>query len=99
MKYKIKQLKDLRNCEYSFDGWKYAKDKFNLEDYEVVYEGNIEPKDPSSEYTNINVLENLFYVFNMQRPDDFKGHSLSVSDVVELDGVNYYCDSAGWVKL
>ncbi|MEI3138400.1 MAG: YodL domain-containing protein [Lachnospiraceae bacterium] len=27
------------------------------------------------------VLEELFQVFNLSRPQDFEGHSLSVSDV------------------
>lgn len=33
------------------------------------------------------------------RPPDFKGHSLSVSDIVRLDSRLYYCDSVGWVLL
>ncbi len=41
-------------------------------------------------------LEDLFYIFNMQRPEDFKGHSLSVSDVVDIDGHTFYCDMIGW---
>lgn len=28
----------------------------------------------------------------------YKGHSLSVGDVVEVDGVKYLCVSAGWEK-
>ena len=41
----------------------------------------------------------LFELFNLNHPKDFHGHSLSVSDIVELNGVNYYCDAMGWVKL
>ena len=44
-------------------------------------------------------LDDLFYIFNMQRPVDFSGHSLSVSDVVKNDDGYWYCDSVGWVKL
>lgn len=93
MKYKIKQIKDIKNCGYSFEWWDWAKEKFSLDDYEVVYEGEIEGENPNA------VLEELFEIFNIRHPEDFHGHSLSVSDVVELDGVNYYCDSVGWVKL
>ena len=95
MKYKILQIKDLQKCPYSFDWWDLAKDKFNLDDYKVVYEGEIdgEGKVP------LQVLEELFEIFNLRHPQDFHGHSLSVSDVVELDGVKYYCDSCGWKKL
>jgi len=93
MKYKIKQIKDLKQCDYSFEWWDWAKDKFTLNDYEVVYEGEIDGVSPN------DVLERLFVIFNINHPEDFKGHSLSVSDVVELEGVNYYCDNVGWVDI
>ncbi|UKI16673.1 MAG: YodL domain-containing protein [Ruminococcus sp.] len=44
-------------------------------------------------------LESAFYVFNQERPEDFKGHSLSVSDVVVLDDTAYYVDSVGFKPL
>lgn len=94
MKYKIKQIKDLKNCDYAFEHYDWCKDKINLNDYEVVYEGEIEVTSSIN-----NTLEKLFEIFNIRHPEDFKGHSLSVSDIVEIDGNNYYCDAFGWVKL
>ena len=41
----------------------------------------------------------LYQKFNLARPDDFKGHSLSVSDVVMMDDGCWYCDAFGWVEL
>lgn len=41
-------------------------------------------------------LEDLFYEFNMVHPGDFFGHSMSVSDVVEIGGKAYFCDSIGF---
>jgi hypothetical protein len=95
MKYKLYQIKDVENCSYIFSGFNFAqKDKkFSLNDYEVVYEGEIE--DYSIEYT----LEKLFDMFNIFYPEDFKGRSMSVSDVVELEGVYYYCDHIGFKKI
>jgi len=93
MHYRLKQIKDIKNCDYAFEWWDWAKSKFNLNDYEVVYEGDIQG---DNEFA---ALEELFEMFNIRHPEDFRGHSLSVSDVVELDGTNYYCDSAGWKKL
>ena len=93
MKYKIKQIKDIRNCEYAFSHYNWCKDQINLKDYEVVYEGELE----CSEI--LEALEELFEIFNIRRPNDFKGRSMSVSDIVEVDGENYYCDAFGWVKL
>ena len=93
MKYKIKQIKDVENCEYTFEHYNWCKDKINLDDYEVVYEGELDyPEMP-------NALEELFDIFNVRRPNDFEGRSMAVSDIVEVDGDNYYCDAVGWVKL
>lgn len=93
MKYKIKQIKDIRNCEYAFMHYNWCKDQINLDDYEVVYEGELECSEIS------DALEELFEIFNVRRPEDFEGRSLSVSDIVEVDGENYYCDAVGWKKL
>ena len=93
MNYKIKQIKDVDNCEYVFKHYNWCKDQIDLDDYEVVYEGELEyPEMP-------NALEELFEIFNIRRPEGFKGRSMSVSDIVEVDGKNYYCDAAGWVEL
>lgn len=33
-------------------------------------------------------------------PEDFHGHSLSVSDIIEtLDGALWFCDSIGWKRV
>ena len=93
MNYKIKQIKDVDNCEYAFKHYNWCKDQIDLDDYKVAYEGELEyPEMP-------NALEELFEIFNIRRPEDFKGRSMSVSDIVEVDGKNYYCDAAGWVEL
>jgi hypothetical protein len=94
MSYKILQLK--KNEE----GRKYLFLRYNENDvpskslYNEVYSGEVE----SSENV-MGVLEGLFRKFNFNHPADFKGHSLSVSDIVELDGKYYYCDSFGYVEL
>ena len=49
------------------------------------------------------VLEELFQVFNLSRPQDFEGHSLSVSDVIALKRNGevsvHYVDSIGFKDL
>lgn len=93
MKYKIKQIKDVENCEYSFKYYDQCKDNIDLKDYEVVYEGELD-------YLEMpDALEELFKIFNIKRPKDFEGRSMSISDIVEVDGKNYYCDDIGWVEL
>ena len=48
-------------------------------------------------------LEDIYRTFNMDHPADFKGHSLSVSDVVVLhqngQDTAHYCDSVGFQQV
>ena len=67
--------------------------KFDISQYKKVYEGEVQ-----EEKNILHTLESIFEKFNLHHPSDFYGHSLSVSDVVVLDGVNYYCDSYGWIN-
>lgn len=56
--------------------------------YEAVYTREVYPDDDTG-----RILENFYYIFNDERPGDFVGHSLSVSDIVALkqDGkVSYH---------
>ena len=93
MKYKLLQIKDWENNPYVFRGFSTAqKHGFSLADYEVVYEGEVKDN-----YTA--VLEDFFTLFNVFRPNDFTGRSMSISDVVELDGEYYYTEAFGFKKL
>lgn len=65
----------------------------DFNEYKHVYTGEIEGDDP------VAMLEVLFTRFNVYHPAGFKGHSLSVSDIVVLDGIKYYCDSFGWKTI
>ena len=64
------------------------------ENYELVYEAPMTEKDN---------LESIYTRFNVDRPADFTGHSLSVSDIVVLhqDGKDtaHYCDRAGFSEV
>ena len=68
------------------------------DNYEAIYTREVYPDSDRS-----RILENFYYIFNEERPVDFTGHSLSVSDIValKLDGkVSYhYCDSVGFKEL
>ena len=48
-------------------------------------------------------MERLYQTFNIDHPEDFRGHSLSVSDIVALkeQGVvsYHYVDSIGYTEL
>ena len=66
----------------------------NRADYELIYVAPLTEKD---------TLDGIYERFNIQRPADFTGHSLSISDVVVLnDGSTvkaYYVDSIGFAEL
>ena len=70
----------------------------NIDHYEVVYTASLRPyKDQNT------MLEELYEKFNVSRPEDFTGHSLSVSDIVALrenGAVScHYVDSVGFKEL
>lgn len=95
--YKIHQIKNIETTVYAFR--RYNPNIFSHNDYECVYEGFIEKTDK----TNSELCEDLYYIFNMQHPKDFKGHSLSMSDVIELTinghSIFYYCDMCGFTRI
>lgn len=68
----------------------------NAADYDRVYEYTV-LRIPGSDTET--VLEHVFREFNLHKPADFKGHSLSVSDVITLDGTAWYVDVYGFKKL
>ena len=71
--------------------------QLNLEDYQLVYEDTLD------DFKGNDTLESLFTKFNIDHPEDFRGHSLSVSDVIviSIDGKDtaYFCDSYGFVEM
>lgn len=108
--FSIYQLKDtIENRGYRFSGTrqlnKLDPDKnifegINYENYNLLYISElVDYKRNDTSQT----LENIFEIFNIGMPADFKGHSLSVSDIIVLhtddqDNV-YYVDSYGFTKL
>ena len=71
--------------------------QLNKDDYELVYEGLV------GEFRGNATLEGIFTQFNTDHPEDFRGHSLSVSDVIviSVDGKDtaYFCDSFGFTEM
>ena len=99
-KYQIYQLdtenENVLKDHKLFESWEMLNRTagFNFQDYKKVYDGVI-----TAQTTDVATLEEIFEIFNIRHPEDFHGHSLSVSDVVVLDNAMYYCDSIGWQKI
>lgn len=74
---RIWQLKPDSDILMRFIGYDEMAEKFgepNMRDYDAVYDGEVETND----------LESIYAKFNVEHPEGFTGHSLSMSDVVEL---------------
>lgn len=85
----------------SFLNYEKIKKHVDFNDYNFIarYGTTDETKNkPINEF-----LENVFYTFNVNHPKDFKGHSLSVSDIVAIKIRNeiqfYFTNSVGFVHL
>lgn len=66
----------------------------DMQNYDKVYSGVMQPGEN---------LESLYTKFNVDRPLDFAGHSLSMSDVVVVhqhgQDTAHYCDSIGFTEV
>ena len=96
--YAVMQLKGSAPAELRYTGLKYLSQPPSPGNYDILYTGPIACTQNQSA-----TLENLFEIFNINRPGDFTGHCLSVSDIVALkqNGVvsYHYCDSVGFQEL
>jgi len=98
----IYQLRDNDNTsQLRFMNAEYLEKKglsIEKEDYAAVYAGCLDRRGDTQDRLN-----ELYETFNLRRPEDFRGHSLSVSDIVALkqNGVVscHYVDSRGFKAL
>ena len=97
--YKLKR--DDATADLRFMNSEYLQKKGiepQYENYELVYTGAL-TKDGSQ----IEKLEDLYRIFNVEHPQNFVGHSLSVSDIVALKQAGvvsyHYVDSIGYKEL
>lgn len=101
MKYKVLQIPFPETEEEKKIFSKYAYkhldwiDMVHSEYYKETYEGNLK----TSSTDVMDILEELFTELNVNHPVDYKGHSLSVSDIIVIDNHYYYCDAYGWKEV
>ena len=57
--------------------------------YDCVFEGTVDCSD----------LEEVYTLFNVDPPENFSGHSMSVSDVVVEGRTAFFCDSIGFRQV
>ena len=109
-KYGIYQLKHNPELDHlRFEGTESLKrmgitknnfDAIKPENYELIYVGELSEL---QEQTQGETLEAIYEQFNIDHPEDYRGHSLSVSDIVVLhqNGENsaHFVDSFGFTGL
>lgn len=93
--YQLKHTPDIR--DYSFQSLNQLFEKgleVSASNYDTVYSGTMHPQ---------SGLESLYTKFNIDLPEDFTGHSLSISDVIVItqNGTSkaYYCDTVGFEEI
>lgn len=93
---RIHQLKPDVEVTMKFVGYDEMLERFgkpNPENYRVVYDGEIETND----------LDAIYEKFNHHHPPGYQGHSLSISDVIELydqSGSSFhYVDRFGFQEI
>ena len=101
--YAVLQLRDdvEDNAQIMFANYSYLQKKEmepEIDRYKVVYHGSISVSEDVNQQ-----LEDLYVKFNIDHPEDFRGHSMSVSDIVALKIAGevsfHYVDSVGFQKL
>ncbi len=84
---------DIRKRFISLDEVQKSFGAPQLSDYQTVYDGEVETND----------LEALYTKFNINHPPGYAGHSLSISDVLELyddsGSTFHYCDRFGFKEI
>ena len=93
--YQIKGGDETRDLRFEpYDRLQAAGNVVDRANYELVYSAPLAPE---------TSLEDIYTRFNIDHPKDFKGHSLSVSDVVVLhqDGQDaaHFVDSVGFREV
>ena len=93
--YQIKSGDEMRDYRFEpYDRLQATGRSVDRGNYDLVYTAPLDGK---------TTLEDIYRTFNIDHPADFKGHSLSVSDVVVLHqggkDTAHYCDSFGFQQV
>lgn len=96
--YQLKGGDETRDLRFEpYDRLMQQGQKPDMANYDLVYEGSMADV---TDNPDLRIqLEAIFRKFNLERPDDFTGHSLSVSDVVVVRDQAFYVDSFGFKPL
>lgn len=93
MRVKVFQINKENFRKFGFMRYDFFKsngcEKMRRDMYRLVFDGELKAE----------TLEGVFEECNLSCPDGYKGHSMSVSDLVESEHGLFFCDSFGFKKV
>lgn len=88
----LKELTPVRHTKPMFMSYKFTvlHGGINAGSYELVFDGDLPAQ----------TAEDVFRIFNLEHPSGYRGRSMSVSDIVWMEGLGYwFCDSVGFRQI
>lgn len=85
------------NCN-KYQNYEKVVEKYGgikLSDYKKVYECT----HATTKKNTTAILDEIYARFNGVHPEDYKGCSISISDIIVLDGIMYYVDTMGFEMI
>ena len=93
MKIKLFQInldRDAYGLAFMSHDWSERHGGPSEENYDLVFEGEVNAQD----------LEAIYTIFNTDLPEGYRGRSMSVSDIVQAEGLGtFFCDTYGFVEI
>ena len=88
--YQIAPEKDDKNLMFMGFEFTVLHGGINADSYEIVFDGDLPAQ----------TAEDVFRIFNLEHPNGYRGRSMSVSDIVWMEGIGYwFCDSVGFRRI
>lgn len=88
--YQIAPEKDDKNLMFMSYKFTVLHGGINAGNYELVFDGDLPAQ----------TAEDVFRIFNLEHPSGYRGRSMSVSDIIWIEGLGYwFCDSVGFRRI
>ena len=101
--YQLGDGDELRNIRFESLKGIGGVENVDKSNYNMMYSDTVDIDGLDNEDVTYDILKQIYEQFNIDHPDDFKGHSLSVSDVIVLkcndELAAFYIDSFGFEPI
>ena len=101
--YQLGDGDELRNIRFESLKGIGGVENVDKSNYDMMYSDTVDIDGLDNEDVTYDILNQIYEQFNIDHPDDFTGHSLSVSDVIVLkcndELATFYIDSFGFEPI